>query len=175
MNLPDSVDLPEKAYKLAFRYEAEYGGCAQTTLAAIFDVMNVDAEDAFKAATGLAGGIGLSTEGACGAVIGGAMAISYFFGRERSNFADPDRRRFRAYMVVKKYLEEFKKEFGSIRCEDIQRKLMGRTFDLFDKKDWEEFLEAGGHTDKIGRHTDKCPSVAGTAAKLAVSLILEEI
>ncbi len=162
----DRKEILERAYKLAFKYEAEYGGCAQATIASIFDVLDVNAEDVFKAATGLAAGIGLSTEGTCGALIGGTMAISYFFGRDRKNFADPERKRFKTYTIVRKYLDEFKKEFGSIKCADIQRRLMGRTFDLFNQKDWEEFLRAGGHTDK-------CPSVTGTAAKLAVSLILE--
>ena len=64
--------------------------------------------------------------------------------------------------------KKFKEVFGSTRCFDIQRKLMGRTFDLLDPKDWEEFLKAGGHTDK-------CPSVTGTAAKLAVEMILERM
>lgn len=164
----DEKDILEKAYELAFKYEAEYGGCAQTTIASIFDVLNVNAEDAFKAATGLAGGLGLSTEGTCGAVTGGAMAISYFFGRSRGNFADPEGERFETYRLVREYLEDFKKEFGSIRCADIQSKLMGRVFDLLNPKDWEEFLEAGGHTDK-------CPSVTGSAAKLAVALIIERL
>ena len=162
------MEKSEKAYELAFKYEAEYGGCAQTTLAAIFDVLNVEADDAFKSATGLAAGIGLSGDGTCGALIGGAMALSYLFGRDRKNFADPEKKRFETYKIVREYYKKFKEVFGSTRCFDIQRKLMGRTFDLLDPKDWEEFLKAGGHTDK-------CPSVTGTAAKLAVEMILERM
>ena len=89
---------PEKAYDLAFRYEAEYGGCAQTTLAAIFDALNVDsaeAEGAFKSVTGAGDGIGVLGDGTCGAVIAGVMVIGYFFGsRDRENFADPERKGF---------------------------------------------------------------------------------
>jgi len=94
----DGKEILERAYELAFKYEAEYGGCAQATLASIFDVLDVDAEDAFKAATGLAAGIGLSTEGTCGALIGGAMAIGYFFGRDRKNFADQKKEKKRVWV-----------------------------------------------------------------------------
>ncbi|RLI84230.1 hypothetical protein DRP07_01770 [Archaeoglobales archaeon] len=161
-------DKGEKAYELAFKYEVEYGGCAQTTLAAIFDVLKVDAEDAFKSATGLGGGIGVLGDGTCGAVVGGVMAIGYFFGRDKRNFADPERKRFEVYRLAREFYLAFKEKLGTARCHDIQRKLMGRTFDLLDPKDWEEFLKLGGHTDK-------CPSVTGTAAKLAVELILQNL
>ncbi len=59
------MEKAERAYELGFKYEANYGGCAQAALAAIFDVVGVEAEDVFRSATGLAGGIGLSTEGTC--------------------------------------------------------------------------------------------------------------
>jgi len=158
----------ERAYKLAYKYEAKYGGCAQTTLAAIFEVLNVDAKDVFKSATGLAGGIGVIGDGTCGAVVAGVIALSYFFGREYENFSDPERKRFETYKLAREFYQRFKKIFGSTRCHDIQRRLMGREFDLLDPKDWEDFLKAGGHDDK-------CPSVTGTAAKIAVEMILERL
>jgi len=158
-------DLAESAYKLAFKYEKEYGGCAQSTLAGIFDTLKIRENNVFKSATGLAGGIGLSGDGTCGALIGAAMAISYLFGRERKNFADPQKRRFMTYKLVKQLYNAFLNEFGSCRCFDIQKRLMGRTFNLFDPNEYTAFLKAGGHEDK-------CTRVCGTAAKLAVNIIL---
>lgn len=161
----------EKAYELAFKYEAEYGGCAQTTLATIFDALNVNdygAEIVFKSATGLGGGIGVLGDGTCGAVAAMVMSIGYFFGREISNFADPEKKRFETYKLAREFYLAFKNKIGATRCHDIQKRLLGRIFDLLDSKDWEEFLRLGGHTDK-------CPFVTGTAAKLAVEMILENL
>ncbi|NIQ05495.1 MAG: C_GCAxxG_C_C family protein, partial [Candidatus Korarchaeota archaeon] len=50
--------------------------------------MGIMNHDVFKAASGLADGLGLSGDGACGALVGGAMVISYLFGRERKDFED---------------------------------------------------------------------------------------
>ncbi len=161
-------DKAQQAYELGFKYEKEYGGCAQATLAAIFDVLEVEAEDAFKSATGLAGGIGVFGDGTCGALIGGVMAISYFFGRSRENFRDPEQKRFITYRLAREFYFSFKEKLGAARCHDIQKSLLGKTFDLLNPKDWEEFLNLGGHTEK-------CPMVVGSAAKLAVELILKKM
>ncbi|MEM3905760.1 MAG: C-GCAxxG-C-C family protein [Nitrososphaerota archaeon] len=160
------LEKSELAYELAYKYEARYGGCAQTTFAGIMDALEKSSVEAFKAATGLAAGIGCSTEGTCGAVIGGAMAISVLFGREREEFEDPKKKRFLTYKMVNEFLEAFKNTFGTIKCSEIQKKMMGKTFNLLNPSEFDEFLKLGGHTDK-------CPFVAGTGAKLAVETILK--
>ena len=65
----------EKARELGQQYEKTCTGCAQTTLAAVMDALDTQSEDAFRAASGLADGVGLSGDGSCGALTGGAMAI----------------------------------------------------------------------------------------------------
>lgn len=164
----EEKDVLEKAYKLAFDYEAKYGGCGQMTLAAILDALDIDADDGlYKSSTGLAAGIGLAAEGTCGAVLGGVLAIGMLFGRGKGEFVEVEKKR-RVYRLVREFCDEFKKIFGSQICGDIQYKLFGKKFDLLDTKALQEFLEKGAHKDK-------CTNVCGTAAKLATSIILREI
>ena len=88
-------ELLEKAYKLGFEYEKTYRGCSQCAIAAIHDTLNIREDNMFKAATGLAAGGGLTGIGVCGGYVGGVMVLSQLCGRERSNFADPERTRFK--------------------------------------------------------------------------------
>jgi hypothetical protein len=95
------------------------------------------------------------------------MAISQRYGRERNKFDDVERIRFRCYEISRKLLERFESEYGSSRCADIQTQLMGRSFDLLDPVDWEEFVKAGGHDTH-------CPGVVGNAVKWTIEVLLGE-
>ncbi|MEM4156195.1 MAG: hypothetical protein QXQ38_05665 [Archaeoglobaceae archaeon] len=53
-------EILEKAFELGQKYEREYTGCAQTVIAAIFDTLGIWNEDVFRAASGLADGLGLT-------------------------------------------------------------------------------------------------------------------
>jgi C_GCAxxG_C_C family probable redox protein len=102
----EKEDILEKVYETAKRYELKSGGCAQCTIAAIFDVLGVEDEGVFKAATGMADGVGLTGDGHCGALSGGTMAISYFFGRSRENFGNV-MKQVKACILAKKLHDEF--------------------------------------------------------------------
>ena len=160
-------ELLKKAYQLGFEYEKTYKGCSQCAIAAIQDTLDIKADDVFKAATGLAGGGGLTGIGACGGYVGGVMMISLLNGRERSNFADPERKRFKSFELARRFGQLYNTELGSIICRDIQVKRFGRPYYIADPEDFEKFEEAGGHVDK-------CTDVVGTAARLAVEFILDE-
>ncbi|MDX9816426.1 MAG: C-GCAxxG-C-C family protein, partial [Smithellaceae bacterium] len=77
----DKDKMLQEVYAKAKKGELTGGNCAQCSIAAIFEVLNVDDENVIRAATGLADGVGLSGDGHCGALSGGTIAISYFFGR----------------------------------------------------------------------------------------------
>lgn len=156
-----------KAYELGFNYEMKFGGCCQCTIAAIQDALQLQNDDIFKAGTAFAGGLGLMSDGICGALIGGAIVLSYRFGRERTNFSDPQRTRLHVYKLTEKLHNRFKKKYGGYTCKDVQKKLFGRSYNLRDAIELEEFLQAGGHKDK-------CTSTVGTTAKWTVDIILEE-
>lgn len=156
----------EKAYSLAFKYEAEYGSCPQAVLRAIYEVFNIKGiEIVIKAAHALAGGLGLSGNGTCGALSGGALALSIFYGR---SIEDMGKGRFlKSYAKAKELYDRFVKEFGSCICKDVQTKIFGRSFNLWDPEDFKKFEEMGGHRDK-------CPDVTGKVAKWVAEILLED-
>jgi C_GCAxxG_C_C family probable redox protein len=160
-------DLIEKAYKLGYEYERKYRGCSQCVVAAIQDTLNIRDDAVFKAATGLAGGAGLSGIGPCGAFAGGVMVLSQLLGRERSNFGDPEQVRFKSFALAKKLVDGFLEEFGNVSCRDVQLKKFGRSYYLVDPEEFQKFHDAGGHDEK-------CPDVVGKAAQMTVKIILNE-
>ena len=159
--------LPKKAYRLAFKYEAERESCPQCVLAAIIETLGVGDPATIKAIDAMAGGTALSTNGTCGALVGGLAAISSIVGRDYKSFSAGDKKR-RVFQYSKKLYDKFIEEYGSSVCKDVQMKLFGRTFNLLDPKDYDEF-------EKAGAHTDKCPSVSGNVAKWTAEIILNEI
>jgi len=105
-------------------------------------------DDVFKAASGLAGGVG-RTGNTCGAVTGGVMALSSFLGREYCDFFGSEN--MESLRIAKKLVDRFIKEYGSASCCDIQTKIMGRCFNFWKKEDEKAFLDSGGHNDKKKR------------------------
>ncbi|UCB58816.1 MAG: C_GCAxxG_C_C family protein [Thermoplasmatales archaeon] len=160
-------ELLDKAYNLAYKYEAERGSCPQCVTAAILETLDIGDEKIIQAADGLAGGTALSTEGTCGALVGGLMAISIIVGRTYEDFSKGERRR-RVFQYSKKLYDKFIEEYGSLICKDIHQKLFGRTFKLLDPKEYKEFEEAGAHVDK-------CPSVSGNVARWTAEIILDDL
>ena len=157
-------ELIEQVYNLAFKYEAERGSCPQCVLSAIMETLDVGDPATIKAIDAMAGGTALSTYGTCGALVGGLAAISSIVGRDYKNFSAGERKR-RVFTYSKKLYDRFVEEYGSPVCRDIHKKLFGRTFNLLDQKDYEEF-------EKAGAHIDKCPSVSGNTAKWTAEIIL---
>lgn len=158
-------EIANMASELASGFEKKCTGCAQTTIAGIFGAVGIENDDVFKAASGLADGLGLSGDGTCGALVGGAMVISYLFGRERKDFEDMFKP-LKSYLLARKLHDQFVEKYGTCRCYDLQESLMGRTFNLLDNKEFVEAIEFG--------MLEHCSKVVGTAAKLATKIILEE-
>jgi C_GCAxxG_C_C family probable redox protein len=159
--------VPEKAYQLAFSYEAKFGSCPQCVIAALFETLGVGDENIFQSAHGLTGGSSLSSQGTCGALAGGMMAISTLVGRTYQEFQDGHKNRL-VFKYTKLLYDRFFEEYGSPLCCDVQKKLFGQSYDLRDKQEYEEF-------EKAGAHVDKCTSVAGNVAKWTAEIILHEM
>lgn len=157
----------EEAYSKAFKYEAERGSCPQCVLAALHETINIGNPDTIKAADSLAGGTALSSDGTCGALVGGMLAIGSLVGRDYEAFSEGENKR-RVFQYAKKLHDVFKDEYGSILCKDVQKKLFGRSYVLLDPDEYQEF-------EKAGAHVDKCPSVAGNVARWTAEIILEEL
>jgi C_GCAxxG_C_C family probable redox protein len=158
-------EIAARAGQLAAEYEKTCTGCAQSVVAGLLDALEIESPDVFRAASGLADGIGLTGDGSCGALTGCAMVIGLVVGRERKDHRDM-LKPMRSYLLCKELHHGFVQEYGSCRCHDIQRKIMGRTFDLLDPKQLEEAVKEG--------MLEHCAGVCGRAARKTVELLLRE-
>jgi C_GCAxxG_C_C family probable redox protein len=165
----------QEAESRGYRYEQEYRDCAQCTLLTIQEIFDLAGEEALKAATGLAGGIGRSSS-VCGAFTGGVMALGLLYGRDRQTMKHPDPEvrlnRFREIedrldRLIKLLAGKFTEKYGSTICKEIETKLFGRSFDKWNPEERKE-------KDRLGGHQDKCPGVVGNATRWIAELIIEE-
>lgn len=153
------------AFDKAKQYELRSGGCAQCTIAGIFEALGVEDGGVLKAATGLADGVGLTGDGHCGALSGGTMAISYFFGRPQEEFGDM-MKQLHACILSKKLHDRFVEKYGTCRCTNIQEKTFGRFYNLYDPEEMKAAFKAG--------LPDKCSTLVGETARMATEIILDE-
>jgi C_GCAxxG_C_C family probable redox protein len=165
MTQKSKEEILAKAFELGQKFEQKYTGCAQSTIAAIFQALGIWNDDVFKAGSGLADGLGLTGDGSCGSLIGASMVISYLFGREYKDFGDMYKPR-ESYSLVKKLHDIYVEKYGSCRCYDVQESLAGRTYNLWDPNEFEEAFQSD-----LMEH---CSKVVGTVSKLATEIILEE-
>ncbi|MGB9728175.1 MAG: C-GCAxxG-C-C family protein [Nitrososphaeria archaeon] len=159
-------EILDKVYELAFKYEANYGSCPQCVLRAVGEVLNLKLDDIVKSSHGLAGGTGLSGNGTCGALVGGIMAVCSVYGRGLKEMGKG--RYLKSYSLAKELYDKFVEEYGSCICKDVQTKIFGRSFNLWDPEDFKKFEEMGGHRDK-------CPAVTGKVARWATEILLREL
>jgi C_GCAxxG_C_C family probable redox protein len=154
-----------KAYQLGYEYEGKFGACSQCTLLAIMDALDQRDSQVFQASFGFAGGIA-SLSKTCGALSAGIMAISMKYGRELDNLTtqtEEDRRK--CMQMVRDLHDRYMQEYGDIQCASVHQKIFGRTFNQWEKDEFQEFLRLGGHIDK-------CTAVVGNVAQWTVEIIL---
>ena len=106
-------------------------------------------------------GLGL-TGRTCGAVSGGLVTLGLYFGSDdllnnQANHA--------AMTAARKFLERFEEEMGAIQCEDVQALVFGHYLNPWANS--EAFRQAKGF--------EKCSLVAGTGARLAAEIIIENM
>jgi predicted alternative tryptophan synthase beta-subunit len=73
-------ELLDKAYELGFNYEKYSQSCSQSTLAVLYELLDID-DVVVKVATSSNAGQDGQAVGTCGALLGGTMILDYFFGR----------------------------------------------------------------------------------------------
>jgi len=135
-------------------------------VAALQDAFNLRNDIIFRAATALAGGGGRAIDGSCGAYTGAILFFGSIVGRERNDFKDEAKVRLKTHDLAKKLHDKFIQEYGSVVCQNIQTKLMGRSYYFIDPEEYKKFLDAGAHDIY-------CADVVGKAAKWAAEILLE--
>jgi len=160
--------LIKRAYELGFDYEKRYHGCSQSTIAAVQDALGVRNDFVFKAAGGLAAGCGLLRDGPCGGYTGGIMVMSMFFARVRKKFDDDREENYCSFRMAVELHDKFIEEYGTIMCREIHCKIFGRSYDLWNPEEKEQFEEAGAHREK-------CTGVVARASAWALGILIKEM
>ena len=159
------LEIKDTAFELAKKYEIENGNCAQSVFAAVTESLGIHNDDVLRAATGFADGIGLTGDGHCGALSGAVMSIGYMFGRSKEEFHRRGKM-MKALLLCRELENRFMDEYGVCRCHDLQVKFYGRFFNLMEPSELDAALKAG--------MLERCSSLAGEVAGMAVGLILEQ-
>jgi len=100
-------------------------------LLVIEELFDLKSDDALKAASAFGGGIGRMGS-ACGALLGGAMALSLLFGRSYEDMqkgypSGPGKPGEKLAILTRKLGEKFKAEYNSLLCDDIEKNLTSGT------------------------------------------------
>lgn len=168
----DREKIIQNIRKKAHEYD-KFSGCSQSVLISIQEEFGIKNVEAFKTATVFGGGVARSGE-TCGALIGALMALGLIIGREQMEDTEVYRKAIEpAREVQKRFKEELKRQLqlkGDLKstlCREIQENIYGRSFNLNDEKDYQLFLDVGGHGD-LG-----CPRVCAVAAQVAAEKIFE--
>lgn len=167
MNLGPAADkekLIKAVYQRGHELEQRYYGCAQCVVGAIQDYFPLNSA-LFKAATSFSGGLASSIEGPCGALSGGVLVLSYYFGRSREEFSDIGLLR-RPGPLVLDYWKRFKDTYGGDTCRQIQMHLFGMAYHFLDGDEYRRYEEAGGHSDK-------CAAVVGQAGAWIAEILID--
>ena len=145
--------------------EVNYWGCGRVVLSALQQNLNLGGREVVKAASPCSGGIGRMRE-ACGALVGGVMAIGLAYAKgefEAGKVALEQAEEVESLVRASKFGERFRQEFGHLRCLEVQQAVRGADY-------------VGYHRyNTIEAFTDhaKCGDVTGRAARMAAEIILE--
>ena len=167
-------DLLDEAYKLGFNFEKYNYSCSQSVVAALHELLEID-DVVVRVSMPLSGGTAEQFMGTCGALSGGLLVLSYFFGRSADKLSYEESKKdsvdalFVTLPITQLLADKFVGEYGTIMCPHIHRQIFGRTWWLRDPQDLEKFEKAGGHTAP-----DKCCHVAGTGARWALEVLIDQ-
>lgn len=144
----DAKLVEEKAKRM---FGADGLFCAESVLTAVAGETGIASALIPRIATGFCGGMA-HTQGMCGAVTGGIMALGILYGRDNAGQTQEV-----VYEKVQRFLGAFEQEYASLNCCE----LIG--CDLGKKADRQAFAAKG--------LMDKCRQFTGCAARLVAELV----
>lgn len=168
-------EIIRDVHEQAYRTQINYRGCTQIVVKALTDHLGIFSQEVFRAATPFAAGVARKGE-QCGALTGALMVIGLCFGRNDLREAgQPKEFGVSPYSythdLAGEMFDKFKEAWGTIRCFDIQEKLVGRRMDTSDPE-VQEMVKTGEYFNILSK---KCCHVSSMAAKMAAEIILREI
>ena len=142
-------------------YLEVFGNCAQSSFLALKEEFDLEDGGVLKALTpfpGLA-----YRDGVCGTLIGCTMALGLVFGRED---LDDWGGYIRSIPPVREFFRRFKKDVGSIMCNDLVESEFGDKFESIEPAETRRWLEAGA--------MERCTEVAGKGVRIAAEIIMDK-
>ena len=163
MDSKEKEKLINKARNLGASRFRQYTGCAQTTLYAVADTLDITiSEDVFKAVAPLSG-----FTGGCGAICGAAVAFGLRFGKDLEDYLEnPDIGN--VYTQIYGIRNKLEDKYSGYLCREIQSHLYGRSFDGTKPEDMEAFRS---RYDEI---YSKCGEMIADVSGWVVESILNE-
>jgi C_GCAxxG_C_C family probable redox protein len=119
-------------------------------------------DNLFKAASGLAGGVG-GMQDICGSLLGASMMLSLKYGRGREEI-DNFEKLISSGVPVGKLYKWFEKEFGSATCREVRIRFAGGVY--YDRNvPWQAEL------DRESGSFEKCVELTGKVAAKAAEML----
>ena len=160
--MAESESVKERAYN----YERQYHGCSQCTLLALQELLGLEDELTFKAASSLCGGLAFSGN-TCGALTAGVMILSMKYGR--ANIEDGLASLVKGMLPAYRLVKWFEGEFGTTACREISGIQMDEeTMKAITAVP--EAMEAGLPAELI----EKCSQLVGKTAEKVAQIVSEE-
>ena len=131
-------------------FESGYG-CAESVLLAVCESKDLESALIPRIASGFCGGVS-NTNGMCGAVAGGILALNIVYGRDNANESKDIN-----YQKVQQFQKMFSEKFGSINCTSLT------DCDLSTDVGHQKFKDLNVH--------QKCSDFTGEATRMVLELI----
>ncbi|MBE9502067.1 MAG: C_GCAxxG_C_C family protein [Dehalococcoidia bacterium] len=147
----------KEARERAYRYELQFHGCSQSVLLPLQELLGLEHELTFKAASALCSGVGASKT--CGALLAGVMVLGMKHGR--AQIQEGLGSLVKGLELAQKLVRKFEQQFGTTSCYEISG------IDWTDEKAVMEFLNS---QERI----EKCAQVVGKTAEMVAELLSEE-
>ena len=158
---PSTEEILSQLDEKARKYLGISGNCAQSSFLALSEQFGLGDGATLKALTPFPG-LALRGE-TCGCVTGGLLALGLVYGRDRLDDWEGYQRALRPSRA---FCRAFEREFGSTMCGGVLESQFGKTFNLANPVEAEEWQKAGA--------SEKCATVVTKGVRMAAGLIMEK-
>lgn len=160
--------MREEARSRGFKYESTYHGCSQCTMLALQEVLGLEDELVFKAASCLHGGMPVEGK-VCGALNAGVMVLGMKYGR--ASLEERIAGTLKGMLQVLKLVKRFEQEFGTTACLEITE---GQT-KVMDEEVLKHLIAHPDEMEEMSKELIKrCSQVVSKTAAMVVDIINEE-
>ena len=162
--IANKQEILDRIQKRAEEYEQVDQSCAKSPVLAVMEEFGFGDIKIITALSSLPG-VALTGE-TCGAVLGGLVALSAYFGND--DLLDYTANA-RSYAQSRKFIYLFEKEMGTTKCREIHRDVIfGQYYAVADiKEGYPAFVKDKGF--------EKCALPPGISARIAAQIIMENM